>query len=190
MATLQKRKSRGHAYWSIVESRRVNGKPRPIILEYLGTAEALLKRLREGVPTKVRSYSHGAVAVMLDIAEKLKIIQNINKHLNHKQLRDGFTVGGSLLLSAIGRICQPTSKRNWYKGWARHMSLSYLIRMSLSRLDSQHFWDQMEALPVTSIPLIEEDIIKTLVEQHGITLDTLLCDTSNFFTYIRPRGAS
>ncbi len=184
MATLQKRKSRGHAYWSIVESRRVNGKPRPIILEYLGTAEALLKRLREGVPTKVRSYSHGAVAVMLDIAEKLKIIQNINKHLNHKQLRDGFTVGGSLLLSAIGRICQPTSKRNWYKGWARHMSLSYLIRMSLSRLDSQHFWDQMEALPVTSIPLIEEDIIKTLVEQHGITLDTLLCDTSNFFTYI------
>ena len=43
MATLQKRKSRGHSYWSIVESRRVNGKLRQVILEYLETAENLLK---------------------------------------------------------------------------------------------------------------------------------------------------
>ena len=142
MATLQKRISRGHAYWSIVESRRVNGKPRPVILEYLGTAKALLTRLTEGVPKKVRSYSHGAVAVMLDIAEELKIVESINKHLKVKPFRDGFTVGGSLLLAAIGRVCQPTSKRNWYEGWARHTSLSYIIRMSLSNLDSQHlFWE-------------------------------------------------
>ncbi len=184
MATLQKRKSRGHTYWSIVESRRINGKPRPIILEYLGTAEALLKRLTEGVPKKVRSYTHGDVAVMLDIAEEFKIVETINKHLKSKPFRDGFTVGGSLLLAAIGRICQPTSKMNWYEGWARHTSLSYLIRMSLNRLDSQHFWDQMEALPTSTIPLIEEDIVTTLLEKEEIALDALLCDTTNFFTYI------
>lgn len=184
MATIQKRKSRGHTYWSIVESRRVNGKPRPVILEYLGTAEALLRRLTEGIPQKVRSYSHGAVAVMLDIAEELQIVQTINKHIAHEQLRDGFTVGGSLLLAAIGRICHPTSKRNWYKGWARYTSLSYLLRMSLAKLDSQHFWDQMDALPSAAIPLIEEEIVKTLIEKQQITLDTLLCDTTNFFTYI------
>ena len=184
MATLQKRKSRGHTYWSIVESRRVNGKPRPVILEYLGTANTLLKRLREGIPQKVQSYSHGIVAIMLDIAEELRIVETINKYVSQKQLRDGFTVGGSLLLAAIGRVCQPTSKRNWYEGWAKHTSLSYLIRRSLNKLDSQHFWDQMGALPVTSIPLIEEEIIKTLVKRYEITFDTLLCDTSNFFTYI------
>jgi transposase len=184
MATIQKRKSRGHTYWSIVESRRVNGKPRPVILEYLGTAEALLGRLTEGTPRKVRTYSHGAVAVMLDIAEELQIVQTINKHVPHKQLRDGFTVGGSLLLAATGRICHPTSKRNWYPGWARHTSLSYLLRMSLNKLNSQHFWDQMDALPSEAIPLIEEDIVKTLIEKQQITLDTLLCDATNFFTYI------
>ena len=184
MATLQKRKSRGHTYWSIVESRRVNGKPRPVILEYLGTAEALLKRLTEGVPKKVRSYTHGDVAVMLDIAEEFKIVETINKHLKSKPFRDGFTVGGSLLLAAIGRICQPTSKRGWYEGWARHTSLSYLIRMSLNRLDSQHFWDQMDALPTSTIPLIEEEIVANLLEKEEIALDTLLCDTTNFFTYI------
>lgn len=184
MATIQKRVSRGRTYWSIVESRRVNGKPRPVILEYLGTAGALLKRLQEGIPNKVRSYSHGAVTVMLDIAEEFQIVQTINRHVKNKQIRDGFTVGGSLLLAAIGRICQPTSKRNWYEGWARHTSLSYLLRMSLNRVDSQHFWDQMEALPPEAIPLIEEEIVKILVERQEITLDTLLCDTSNFFTYI------
>jgi transposase len=184
MATLQKRVSRGHAYWSIVESRRVNGKPRPVILEYLGTADTLLRRLNEGVPKKVRSYSHGSVAAMLAIAEELQIVETINKHLKVHPFRDGFTVGGSLLLAAIGRICQPTSKRNWYEGWARNTSLSYLLRMSLSRLDSQHFWDQMDALPSEVIPVIEEDIVTTLIKNEQVSLDTLLCDTTNFFTHI------
>lgn len=184
MATLQKRKSRGHNYWSIVESRRVNGKPRPIILEYLGSADTLLKRLKAGIPKKVRSYSHGLVAVMLNIAEELQVVPSINRHLKCKQLRDGFTVGGSLLLAAIGRIAKPTSKRDWHGGWARYTSLSYLLRMSLSKLDSQHFWDQMEAFPLSAIHQVEEDILKVLIEKEGITLDTLLYDTSNFFTYI------
>jgi transposase len=184
MATLQKRKSRGHNYWSIVESRRVNGKPRPVILAYLGSAATLLKRLQEGIPKKVRSYSHGLVAVMLNIAEELQVVPSINRHIKDKQLRDGFTVGGSLLLAAIGRVSNPTSKRNWYGGWARYTSLAYLLRMSLHKLDSQHFWDQMEAFPLSAIHQAEEDIFKILIAKEGITLDTLLYDTSNFFTYI------
>ena len=81
MATLQKRKSRGKTYWSIVESRRVNGKPRPVILAYLGRAEDLLKRLTEGIPQRVKSYDHGAVATLLHIAEELQVVETINKHL-------------------------------------------------------------------------------------------------------------
>jgi transposase len=184
MATIQKRTSRGHTYWAIVESRRVNGKPRPIVLEHLGTADNLLRRLRGGVPQKVKSYAHGLVAVLLNVAESLKLVQIINRHLPRKQFRDGFTVGGSLLLAAIGRICQPTSKRNWFEGWAKHTSLSYLLRRSLSDMDSQHFWDQMNAVPVTVIPQIEEEIVNLLYEGGYITVDTLLYDTTNFFTYI------
>lgn len=184
MATIQKRKSRGHTYWSIVESRRVNGKPRPVILAYLGTAEALLKKLQEGIPQKVKSYNHGLVVALLATAEELEIVQSINRHLPQRQLRDGFTVGGSVLLAAIGRVCQATSKRGWYKRWAKSTSLSYLLGKSLNKLDSQHFWDQMEALPPQVIPLIEEDILKTLVEKYNAAFDTLLCDATNFFTYI------
>jgi len=186
MATLQKRRSRGHVYWSIVESRRINGKPRPVILAYLGRAEDLLKRLTEGIPQKVKSYSHGAVAALLDLAEELQVVEIINRHLaeSSKKLRDGFTVGGSLLLSALGRACQPTSKMNWYEGFAKHTSLSHLLRMSLVKLDSQHFWDQMEAVPVSVLPLIEEDLVSRVIEIEKVQLDTLFCDMSNFFTYI------
>jgi len=186
MATLQKRRSRGHLYWSIVESRRINGKPRPVILAYLGRAEDLLKRLTEGIPQKVKSYSHGAVATLLDLAEELQVVDIINRHLpdSSKEIRDGFTVGGSLLLSAVGRACHPTSKMNWYEGFAKQTSLSHLLRMSLVKLDSQHFWDQMEAVPVPVLPLIEEDLVSKVIETEKVQLDTLFCDMSNFFTYI------
>ena len=186
MATFQKRRCRGKTYWSIVESRRVNGKPRPVILAYLGRAEDLLKRLTEGIPQKVKSYSHGAVAMLLHMAEELQVVETINRHLpdDCKQLRDGFTVGGSLLLAAIGRACKPTSKGNWYQGFARYTSLAYLLKMSLSKLNSQHFWDQMEAVPDSAIPLIEDDLVRIMVEKEKVALDTLLCDMSNFFTYI------
>jgi transposase len=186
MATLQKRKSRGNTYWSIVESRRVNGKPRPVILAYLGRAEDLLKRLREGIPHKVKSYSHGSVAALLQIAEELRVVETINKHLpDHcRTIRAGFTVGGSLLLAAIGRACKPTSKDNWYQGFARDTSLSYLLKMSLSKLDSQHFWDQMDVVPSSAIALIEEDLVRAVMEIEMIKPGTLLCDMSNFFTYI------
>jgi len=191
MATLQKRVSRGRAYWSIVESRRVNGKPRPVILAYLGRAEDLLKRLSEGIPHEVKSYSHGSVAALLKIAEELKVVETINKHLPERDrpMRDGFTVGGSLLLAAIGRACRPTSKDNWHQGFASQSSLSFLLKMSLSKLDSQHFWDQMNALPSSAISLIEEDLIRAAAEVESIRHGVLLCDMSNFFTYIASDNA-
>lgn len=184
MATIQKRTSRGHTYWAIVESRRVNGKPRPIVLEYLGSAETLLQRLTEGIPKKVRTYSHGTVAVMLDVARDLDVVEAINRHVREPRIRDGLTVGGSLFLAALGRICHPTSKRNWYEGWARHTSLPLILRMSLNKIDSQHFWDQMDQVPEEAIPLIEQELVASLCEKENVTLDTLLYDTTNFFSYI------
>ena len=74
MATIQAKTTRGYKYWYIVESRRVNGKPRPIVLAYLGKASDLLKRL-QGLTDKLRikSYSHGAVAALLDVAQKIDV---------------------------------------------------------------------------------------------------------------------
>lgn len=187
MATIQKRKSHGQTYWYIVESRRVKGKPRPVMLAYLGKADDLLRRLTGKDAFELKSFSHGDTAALLNIAVELGIIDSINKHVapakDKKPVRDGLTVGASLLLAAIGRACHPTSKRGWYE-WCHSTSLEYCLRTSLKKLDSRHFWDQMEFIPVEKIALIEEEIVKKLLAIQQVKLDCLFFDTTNFFTFI------
>jgi len=191
MASIQCKMSRGHKYWYIVESRRVEGKPRPIVLAYLGKADGLLKRL-QGIKdsVKLKSYSHGLVAALLKIASKLEIVKTVNKYTDSKRhytskkpIRNNLTAGITLLLAAIGRICMPTSKRGW-AAWAKTTSLAYLMRHSLSKIDSQHFWDLMDAIPEEVIPKIEESILKKVFKIYSIKTDSLFFDTTNFFTYI------
>ena len=190
MASLQHRISGGHKYWHIVESRRVNGKPRPVPLLYLGKPDDILKRFQDGIRKniKCKSFSHGAVAALLKVVDDLGIIRIINEHVPHhkkqgKQIRDGLTVGGSLVLRAIEKVCRPCSNREFYT-WAKTTSLEYLLKVSCAKMDSQHFWDQMDELPVSAIPKIEEALVKRVIENENISLDTLLLDATNFFTFI------
>jgi len=184
--------SRGHKYWYIVESRRVNGKPRPIVLEYLGKAENLLRRLQQGIGErlKVKSHSHGAVAALLVVARKLDVVAVINRYIHSqrsywpdKPLRNNLTAGITLLLAAIGRVCMPTSKRGWWT-WAQTASCEYLLRVSLSKLDSQHFWDLMDCLPEDAIEKVELDLLRNLQQQYDFADDTLFYDTTNFYTFV------
>ena len=191
MATIQAKTSRGHKYWYIVESRRVNGKPRPIVLAYLGKPDDLLKRLQgltENI--KVKSYSHGAIAALLQVAQKLDIPTIINKYIEsprkympEKPIRNSLTAGITFLLGAIGRVCMPTSKRGWWN-WAKTTSCEYLLKCSLSKIDSQHFWDLMDALPVDAIPKIESKLLRRVQQIYRIESNTLFFDTTNFFSYI------
>ena len=81
MATIQKKPCRGRCYWQIVESRRINGKPRPIVLMHLGTAEGLLRRLREegGKPLKAKAVQFGAIAALWNLARELNIVSLIDE---------------------------------------------------------------------------------------------------------------
>lgn len=191
MATIQSKNSRGYKYWYIVESRRVNGKPRPVVLAYLGKADDLLKRL-QGLAGGVRlkSYSHGAVAALLNVVHTLDVPAIINQHTKsprpyraEKPVRNNLTAGSTLLLGAMGRVCMPTSKRGWWS-WAKTTSVEYLLRHSLSKIDSQHFWDLMDALPVESIAKIERELVGKTFKIYNFQSDTLFFDTTNFFTYI------
>ena len=196
MATLQPKTSHGHKYWYIVESRRVNGKPRPVVLAYLGKAEDLLRRLA-GLKTDahIKSYSHGAVAALLRVAGELEAPYIINAYVRSSgepgtktPMRHHLTVGSTLVLGAIGRVCMPTSKRGWWE-WAKTTSCEYLLRAALSGVDSQHFWDLMDAVPVDAIAKIETELLERVRQHYGLTADTLFYDTTNFFTFIATTNA-
>lgn len=188
MAFISYRKSRGNKYWSICESRRIKGKPRNIIIEYLGTPETLLRKLSGNKNITIKSYTHGDIIALLNSVKELDIINIINKHIplnkkGDKPMRDGLTVGASLVLAAIGRASHPTSKMGWYE-WCKSSSLEYCLRESFKKIDSQHFWDQMDNLPIEAIRKIEEDILKKIIEIYKIDMSFLFYDTTNFFTFI------
>lgn len=201
MASLQARRVRGHTYWHIVESRRVNGKPRPIPIAYLGKADDILARLQSADTLRLRSFSHGAVAALWHQARQLDLAGIIDQELRASGRRvsgsglaaakprqspvknDGLSVGQTLTLASIGRACHATSKRG-FAGWAATTTLGELAGVDPERLTSQHFWDQMDQLPVESIPRIESAITTLLLPELELPLDTLLFDATNFFTFI------
>lgn len=183
MASLQARQSHGHTYWYIVQSRRVNGKPRPITLAYLGKPADLLQRLRGEKPFSIRSYAHGDVRALLAVAEELQLVDCINQSVSSTQLRDGLTVGASLVLAALGRACHPTSKMGW-ASWAQETTLDYALDIQSKALTSQHFWDQMKALSADEISNVEERIVTRLIQAYDLKPEMLLLDYTNFFTFI------
>jgi transposase len=201
MASLQRRRSRGHTYWHIVESRRVNGKPRAVPVYYLGKADDLLARLTGQEALNIRSSSHGAVAALWAQAQELGLADVIDatlaqwgrraagRDLAASQPRrapvknDGLTVGQSLTLASLGRACHATSKRG-FAHWASTTTLGALAEVDVTRLTSQHFWDQMDQVPLAAIGDIERELTSRVLKKFELPLDTVLFDATNFFTFI------
>ena len=190
MATIQQKNVKGNKYWYIVESKRINGKPRPVVLAYLGKADDLLKRLQGNLGFSLKSYSHGTVAALIDVAAKLDVVGILNKHvksarpyMSEKPVRNNLTAGVTFLLGAMGRVCMPTSKMGWWN-WAKDTSAGYLLRCNFSKVDSQHFWDLMDCFPEDAIYKAEQEILDQVLAVYQIQTDTLFYDTTNFFTYI------
>jgi transposase len=201
MASLQRHKVKGYSYFRIVESRRVNGKPRVFVIAHLGKADDLLKRLQAADALQIRSRAHGAVAALHAMAQEIDLVGIIDAHLAASGKRErrspihrndperrpernhGLTVGQSLMLIAIGRACHATSKSGFAE-WAESTTLGELAGVDLRHLTSQHFWDQMDQLPIEIIPTIEADLLRNVLQRFELTLDTLLFDATNFFTFI------
>ncbi len=189
MVSLQKVKVKGHTYWRIVESRRIHGKPRAVPVMHLGTANALLDRLLHAPEGRLRlqSFAHGDVAALKAVADRLGVVDLIDSHVPRRAR--GQSVGTTLLLAALNRAVRPRSKRGW-ASWARQTSLERLFPdLEIDSMTSQFFWDQMHCVPVEALRVIEENLVRALVSELGVELDTLLYDTTNFFTYIDTANA-
>jgi len=154
MASLQKVRVKGHTYWRIVESRRIDGKPRPIPLLHLGSADALLDRLLHAPEghLRLRSFRHGDVAALKAVADRLGVVEIIDRHVRRRARQQ--SVGTTLLLAALNRAVRPRSKRGW-SGWARHTSMARLFPgLDIEAMTSQFFWDQMHRVPLKALPRI------------------------------------
>ena len=193
MAYLKPKNIYGRTYWYVVESRRVNGQIKTVNLAYLGKADDILSRWQQLSTPKdcLKSYSHGAVAVMLSLAKQLGIAEIINEHIKPprrgSRQRKTPSVGDTLVMAAIGRALHPTSKRSW-ACWARQTTLGKLCGFDPAKLTSQYFWDQMDRLDIKSIASVEAELGRRVLKTFGISTESLHYDVTNFFTFIDSRN--
>ena len=184
MASLQKRIVKGREYWSIVESKRINGKPRPVIVEYIGNTKKLFERIQDNSikDSSLKSYSHGDTYALMAIAKKLEIEKTLDAFFK-KQTMGGVKRSTSLLLAAIQSACSPGSKSDFVE-WFKATTLPHELGIKSEALSSQHFWRQMDNISKEELMLAEDAITKKILEIYNIGLDKLALDYTNYFTYI------
>jgi transposase len=188
MASLQRYQSHGRCYYRIVESFRQNGKPRLRVLAHLGRVDDILRlHQQQQAPIRVASVSAGAVTALYHLAGELDVIGKINRALQQAagriQKRDGLTVGETLLAGLIGRACAPRSKRA-LGAWAQSTHLPELMGFHAAQLSSEHFWEQMHAVPVKVLADIEQELVREVIRIEQLRVEALAYDTTNFYTHI------
>jgi transposase len=194
MASLVAKKKGNKLYYYVVESARVNGKPRIVHQAYLGTAEkvaALVKDRTAPVPLSATMCDFGLPGALWLAAQKTGVFALLESLW--PQSRSGPSPAHYLLLAAIHRICQPGPKTE-VTDWYRRTILSSLWNFPPERFTSQAFWDAFEqilpqhfsALSCDDDPLDDAQLrlLALWKEKPGMSRRVLAYDTTNFYTFI------
>ena len=182
MASLQKRTVKGIDYWSLVESRRVNGKPRPVVIEYFGNTKKFAQWLMNGRNENkvLKSYSHGDTFALMKIAEKLGI-EAILDDVFPTRTRKGVKRSTCLLLIALQSICNPGSKSE-FEAWLKNTTLPY--DHELPTLTSRRLWEQMDDISKSDLAEAEDRITRAILHKYNFGLEKIALDYTNYFSYI------
>ena len=195
MATLINRKKGGREYTYWVRSARVNGKPRIVEQVYLGPRDRVLEEIKAAYTggsspgpcrlKQVNGKEFGATAFLWHWAEKLGFAQIVDRHVPPAAAgrRTRLSVGQYLEIAAVNRGIDPKSKRALYD-WYDSSVLSRLWKARSSELSSQRFWDHMDLVETEHIELIQHDLLARLADLFPLGQETVLYDTTNFFTFI------
>ena len=193
MASLIKKKKANTVYYYVVESARVDGKPRIVNQTYLGTAErvaSLVKDATAPVPLSATSVEFGLPGALWLAAEKSGVFALLESLF--PKPRSGPSTAHYLLAAAIHRICQPGPKTE-VAGWYQQSILASLWGLAPERFSSQAFWDCFdkirtgEVLPSGQRDELEEAQMRLFglwKEQQLVSRRLLAYDTTNFYTYI------
>lgn len=195
MASLVAKKKGKQLYYYVVESARVEGKPRIVHQAYLGTADkvaALVKDRTSPVPLSAASRDFGLPGALWLAAEQTGLFGVLETLWPAS--RSGPSPARYLLLAAIHRICQPGPKTD-VAGWYSRTILHSIWGIPPERFTSQAFWDAFEKiLPEHLDPLATGDddpldraqlrLLDLWKGKQMVSRRLLAYDTTNFYTYI------
>jgi transposase len=188
MVSLTAKKIHGRTYYYLRRTAWVDGKSKVVEQKYLGSAEAIAAALGKApsalaVVPGVPVFEFGAVAALYDLAQRLEIVELIDRHVPKKRRTSGPSVGTLLMLAAINRAVGATSKAQ-LATWYERTSLPRWMKLKAGQLTSQRFWDNMDRVPEEAIVGIERELSARVVKEFDLDLRCLFYDATNFFTFI------
>jgi len=181
MTSIRRKGIKGHSYYYLVETARIDGKPKTVWQQYLGTADKIKKFYESKSDLSIHSMVFGSVAAMLSIAEELQIKEIITKEVPDMNYK--LKVWEHVVLQSVCRFHEPASKNgsiDWYDNsilpllWGRTFSSPQTILNQFGK---------MVTVTENHLPKIEAELCKILLEK-GIRPSVLVWDPTNFFTYI------
>src|SRR3954453_23820229 len=189
MASLIKKTIRGKTYYYARECRRVAGKPKIVWQKYLGRADDIIATLTQPntppatLAEKAVITEFGAVVALYDVAQRLRLVAHIDRHVPARRGPRGPSLGHYLLVAALNRCLDPRSKVQ-IATWYQRTALRRFLDFRPEQLTSQRFWDQMDRLPPQAIVAIERDLTAHLIREFALDVRQVLFDATNFFTFI------
>jgi transposase len=193
MASLVAKKKANTLYYYVVESARVEGKPRIVHQTYLGTAErvaALIKDRTAPLPLSATTIAFGLPGALWLAAQNSGVFPLLESLW--PKPRSGPSTAHYLLLAAIHRICRPGPKTE-VADWYRRSVLHSLWGFPPERFTSQAFWDCFDQIRTAGAePVAGEDeleqaqlrLVGVWKEKQLVGRRLLAYDTTNFYTYI------
>ncbi len=194
MPSLVAKKKGNKLYYYVVESARVEGKPRIVHQAYLGTADKLAEMVRDRtapIPLAGSMREFGLPAALWSAAQQTGVWDLLTTLW--PAARSAPSPAHYMLLAAIHRICDPGPKTTVAE-WYRSSILSTLWDFSPERFTSQAFWDAFEEilpenqqhLPREQDPLepAQLRLLALWKEKQRVSRRLLAYDSTNFYTYI------
>lgn len=189
MASLIAKKKGNQLYYYVVESARVNGKPRIVQQTYLGSAErvaALVKDRTTPLPVSATTIDFGLPGALWVAAQQCGAWEALQSFW--PKPRSGPSTAHYLLLAAIHRICQPGPKTE-VPDWYRRSVLHSLWGFPAERFTSQEFWDCFDRIQTGSVKDDELDqaqsrLLAVWKDKQLVSRRLLAYDTTNFYTYV------
>jgi transposase len=186
MATvIEKRRADGRVYYYLVESARVDGKPRIVSQQYLGSAAEIAEKLAggsAGVPVRSQHKRFGDLAAVWSVIERIGVIEVIDAVVP-RRADAAASVGTYLALATANRVVDPCSKLGFADWWAATAGPRW-VKLPAAATDHRRFWAAMDRLTATDLATIEIELGRRIVAAYGLDTSGLVLDMTNFATYI------
>jgi transposase len=172
-------------YYYLVESARVDGKPRIVSQQYLGSAEEVMAKLSgdpAGLPVRSQHRRFGDVAAVWSILDGLDVVGLVDDVVR-RHAHAGASVGTYLALATLNRVVDPRSKRAFADWWATTAGPRW-VKVDAAALDHRRFWDAMDLLSTEDLRAIETSVYGGMIDRYGLDLASMALDMTNFATYI------